>query len=83
MNRRSFLASAGLAGLSRPAVAGPAPPKWPAENYRRYSVDIHVPDCGHQTSVTAGTIFQDTRTPLSLWFQAMWRITWPGPAVTE
>ena len=31
--------------------------------------------CGHQTSVTAGTIFQDTRTPLCLWFQAMWWIT--------
>lgn len=28
--------------------------------------------CGHQTSVTAGTIFQDTRSPLCLWFQAMW-----------
>jgi len=28
--------------------------------------------CGHQTSVTAGTIFQDTRSPLRLWFQAMW-----------
>src|SRR6202163_3695285 len=31
--------------------------------------------CRHQTSVTAGTIFQDTRTPLRLWFQAMWWIT--------
>src|ERR1017187_5208024 len=29
--------------------------------------------CGYQTSVTAGTIFQDTRTPLRLWFQAMSR----------
>src|ERR1017187_9224331 len=26
--------------------------------------------CGHQTSVTAGTIFQDTRTSLKLWFYA-------------
>jgi transposase-like protein len=25
--------------------------------------------------VTAGTIFQDTRTPLRLWFQAMWWMT--------
>ena len=31
--------------------------------------------CGRQTSVTAGTIFQDTRTPLRLWFQAMWWMT--------
>src|ERR1035437_7665400 len=27
--------------------------------------------CGHQISVTAGTIFQDTRTPLTVWFRAM------------
>ena len=32
-------------------------------------------ECRHQTSVTAGTIFQDTRTPLRLWFQAMWWVT--------
>src|SRR5437879_9283596 len=32
-------------------------------------------DCRHQTSVTAGTIFQDTRTSLRLWFQAMWWVT--------
>jgi len=31
--------------------------------------------CGRQTSVTAGTIFQDTRTPLSIWFRAMWAVT--------
>ena len=31
--------------------------------------------CGVQTSVTAGTIFQDTRTPLSVWFRAMWWVT--------
>lgn len=31
--------------------------------------------CGAQTSVTAGTIFQDTRTPLPVWFRAMWWIT--------
>ena len=32
-------------------------------------------ECRHQTSVIAGTIFQDTRTPLRLWFQAMWWMT--------
>ena len=31
--------------------------------------------CGRQTSVTAGTIFQDTRTPLPTWFRAMWWVT--------
>jgi transposase-like protein len=28
--------------------------------------------CGKQTSVTAGTIFQDSRKPLRLWFHVMW-----------
>jgi len=31
--------------------------------------------CGHQASVTAGTIFQDTHTPLTVWFRAMWWVT--------
>jgi transposase-like protein/ribosomal protein L37AE/L43A len=31
--------------------------------------------CGRQTSVTAGTIFHDTRTPLTMWFRAMWCVT--------
>jgi len=31
--------------------------------------------CGGQTSVTAGTIFQDTRIPLRVWFRAMWWVT--------
>ena len=28
--------------------------------------------CGHRTSVTAGTIFHRTRTPLTVWFAACW-----------
>jgi len=31
--------------------------------------------CDHQTSVTAGTVFQDTRKPLKMWFRAMWYVT--------
>jgi len=31
--------------------------------------------CRRQTSVTAGTIFQDIRKPLSMWFRAMWYVT--------
>ncbi len=30
--------------------------------------------CGHQTSVTAGTLFHRTRKPLRLWFRAMWEM---------
>jgi transposase-like protein len=32
-------------------------------------------ECGHQTSVTAGTIFHRTRKPLRLWFQVIWWVT--------
>lgn len=31
-------------------------------------------DCGYECSVTAGTLFQDTRKPLRLWFQAIWYV---------
>src|SRR5213596_1847775 len=39
------------------------------------TVLLRCRDCRHQTSVTAGTIFQDTRTSLRLWFQAVWWMT--------
>ena len=32
-------------------------------------------DCRHQSTVTAGTIFDKTRTPLKVWFAAMWYVT--------
>ncbi len=32
-------------------------------------------DCGRQASVTAGTIFHRTRTPLTVWFAAAWHVT--------
>ena len=38
-------------------------------------VEALVPLCRFQVSVTAGTIFQDTRKPLTLWFRAMWGVT--------
>jgi len=28
--------------------------------------------CGHQASVIAGTIFENTRKPLTIWFRAIW-----------
>jgi len=31
--------------------------------------------CQHQRSVLAGTIFQDSRSPLVLWFRAVWWVT--------
>ena len=31
--------------------------------------------CGYQVSITAGTIFEGTRKPLTMWFEAMWWVT--------
>ncbi|MGA7379848.1 MAG: IS1595 family transposase [Terriglobales bacterium] len=38
--------------------------------------------CGYQNSVTAGTIFQDTRIPLPVWFRAMWWVSGQTNAAT-
>jgi len=32
-------------------------------------------DCQREVSVIAGTIFQDSKLPLTVWFRAMWQIT--------
>ena len=40
---------------------------WPV-----YKTLFECSKCGHQTSVIAGTIFQDTRTSLKSWFTAIW-----------
>jgi transposase-like protein len=34
----------------------------------------HCAACDHETSITAGTIFQDTRKPLQLWFRVIWHV---------
>ncbi len=43
---------------------------WPVR-----SILLECRKCGHQTSVTTGTIFQDTRKPLVDWFRAMYWVT--------
>ena len=42
---------------------------WPASRGR-----LICKKCRHQASPTAGTIFQDTRRPLRMWFQAIWHV---------
>lgn len=32
-------------------------------------------DCRYEVSVTAGTIFQDSHLPLTIWFRAIWQVT--------
>lgn len=36
---------------------------------------LMCPRCGHQTSVTAGTIFHRSHLPLRTWFRAMWWVS--------
>jgi transposase-like protein len=43
---------------------------WPVR-----TVLVQCAGCGHQASVTAGTVFQDTRKPLRTWFRAIWHVT--------
>jgi transposase-like protein len=43
---------------------------WP-----KSGVLLQCSSCDYQSSVTAGTIFQDTRKPLTLWFRAAWWVT--------
>jgi transposase-like protein len=44
------------------------------EYWKTARVLFHCRDCGYESSVTAGTLFQDTRKPLRLWFQAIWYV---------
>lgn len=55
-------------GFRCPTCQGPK--AWPVRR-----VWLECARCGHQTSVTAGTVLQDTRTPLPTWFRAMWWVT--------
>jgi transposase-like protein len=43
--------------------------------YRSSRLRLMCRSCGHQSSVTAGTIFDKTRTPLRVWLAAAWYLT--------
>lgn len=45
------------------------------EPWRQSRERLVCPACRHQTSVTAGTILDRTRTPLTTWFEAAWHVT--------
>jgi transposase-like protein len=46
-----------------------------AEPWRQTRGRLVCPACRHQASVTGGTIFDKTRTPLTTWFEAAWHVT--------
>jgi len=45
------------------------------EPYRSSRLRLMCRSCAHQGSVTAGTIFDKTRTPLRVWLAAAWYVT--------
>lgn len=45
------------------------------ESWQLQSGRVQCAGCGYQGSVTAGTVFQDSRTPLTVWFRVMWWLT--------
>lgn len=45
------------------------------EPWRQSRGRLVCPPCRHQGSVTAGTILEKTRTPLTTWFEAAWHVT--------
>lgn len=48
---------------------------WKGEAYRATRTRLMCPACQHQSSVTAGTIFDKTRKPLRTWLAAAWYLT--------
>jgi predicted RNA-binding Zn-ribbon protein involved in translation (DUF1610 family) len=48
---------------------------WAAEPWRGSRRRLVCRSCGHETTVTAGTLFQGTRTPLRQWFAAAWYVS--------
>ena len=45
------------------------------EAWRQTRGRLSCSACRHQTTVTAGTLFEKTRTPLTTWFAAAWHLT--------
>ena len=56
-------------GFLCPACGGAGAP------WRQTRGRLVCPACRHHTSVTAGTILDKTRTPLTTWFDAAWQVT--------
>ncbi|HZC98907.1 MAG TPA: IS1595 family transposase [Actinomycetes bacterium] len=48
---------------------------WGGEPWRGSRRRLVCRSCGHETTVTAGTLFQGTRTPLRQWLEAAWQVS--------
>ena len=59
-------------GYDCPSCGHTEPPWITARGY------LHCRDCQGEISPTAGTLFERSRTPLRVWFQALWRLADPA-----
>ncbi|MDP6777111.1 MAG: transposase [Candidatus Latescibacteria bacterium] len=59
-------------GYDCPSCGHTEPPRITARGY------LHCRDCQGEISPTAGTLFERSRTPLRVWFQALWLLADPG-----
>ncbi len=51
-------------------------PKCKSGKYWKNNRDLaHCSECGHQTSIISGTIFQGSRKPLLIWFHIIWWVS--------
>ena len=56
-------------GFACPSCGSMTPP------YRASRIRLMCKDCRHQSTVTAGSLFDKTRTPLRVWLAAAWYLT--------
>src|SRR5450759_2147684 len=61
-----------LAGVAALACGFLVSGLWPGGGWRLGDGRFMCEGCGGRTSVTAGTVFDRTRTPLAVWFKARW-----------
>lgn len=52
------------------------------EAWQTEEIKFKCKKCGHKISVTSGTVFQGTHTPLNKWFLAIWFVAEYGKKVT-
>lgn len=52
------------------------------EAWQTEDIKFKCKKCGHKMSVTSGTVFQDSHTPLNKWFWAIWLVAEYGKKAT-
>ena len=61
-------------------------PKCKFESEKPYSISTYkryeCPKCGHQVSITAGTVMHNTKTDLSIWFWAAYLVSTLTPGIS-